>query len=287
MILFCNCHARNDSAGWAASSAMMTMHPEWQYVTLKDLCGLCAMDPAKIAGLIDHANRVLLIACYPRAVNLLLQKAGVVELEKIRFFNLLAEDPSNLVPAIEKFIGQEQEMNPSPGLSECVGEAPDNNTSGQHVTVLEQSDPSWPAWYPVIDYSRCNHCGQCADFCLFGVYRKSADRVEVVNPANCKDNCPACARICPGVAIVFPKYAGEGAIGGSAGIDDRFEMQRLLHDTETILGNDIYKTLEQRKLKRRSIIREDAMQKAILERDTAMEQAGVARKIQVPKGNPK
>ena len=285
MILFCNCHARNDSAGWAASSAMMTMHPEWQYVTLKDLCGLCAMDPAKIAGLIDNTSRVLLIACNPRAVKLLLLKAGVVETEKIRFFNLLEEDPSKLVPAIEEFTGQEQEMNPSPGLSECVGEAPDNNTSGQHVTVLEQSDPSWPAWYPVIDYSRCNHCGQCADFCLFGVYRKSADRVEVVNPANCKDNCPACARICPGVAIVFPKYAGEGAIGGSAGIDDRFEMQRLQQDTETILGNDIYKALEQRKLKRRLIIREDLMQKAILERNEAMGKVGVDRRIQVPKDN--
>lgn len=245
------------------------------------------MDPVKIAGLIDQANRVLLIACYPRAIKLLLKNAGVVEMEKIRFFNLLEEDPSKLVPAIEEFTGHEQEMNPSPVLSEWVGESPGNNIPGQPVTVMQQSDPSWSAWYPVIDYSRCNHCGQCADFCLFSVYRKSADRVEVVNPANCKNNCPACARICPGVAIVFPKYAGEGAIGGSASIDDRFEMQRLLHDTETILGNDIYKTLEQRKLKRRSIIREDAMQKAILERDTAMEQAGVARKIQVPKGNPK
>ena len=245
------------------------------------------MDPAKIAGLIDNASRVLLIACNPRAVKLLLLKAGVVEMEKISFVNLSEEDPSKLVPAIEKFIGQEQEMNPAPGLSEWVGESPGNNIPGQPVTVMQQSDPSWSAWYPVIDYSRCNHCGQCADFCLFGVYGKSTDRVEVVNPANCKNNCPACARICPGVAIVFPKYAGEGAIGGSASIDDRFEMQRLLHDTETILGNDIYKTLEQRKLKRRSIIREDAMQKAILERDTAMEQAGVARKIQVPKGNPK
>ena len=145
----------------------------------------------------------------------------------------------------------------------------------------------WKPWFPVIDYSRCNHCGQCADFCLFSVYRKSADRVEVVNPANCKDNCPACARICPGVAIVFPKYSGEGAIGGSDSIDERFEMQRLQQDTENILGDDIYKALEQRKLKRRMIIREDLMQKAILERDQAMEQAGADKTIQIPKGNQK
>lgn len=287
LILFCNCRARNESVGWTTSSAKLALHPEYGYVILEDLCGLCAMDPAKIAGLIDNASRVLLIACNPRAVKLLLLKAGVVEMEKISFVNLSEEDPSKLVPAIEKFIGQEQEMNPAPGLSEWVGEAAGNNRPGPPVTVMQQSDPSWSAWYPVIDYSRCNHCGQCADFCLFSVYRKSADRVEVVNPANCKDNCPACARICPGVAIVFPKYSGEGAIGGSDSIDERFEMQRLQQDTENILGDDIYKALEQRKLKRRMIIREDLMQKAILERDQAMEQAGADKTIQIPKGNQK
>ena len=53
--------------------------------------------------------------------------------------------------------------------------------------------------------------------------------------------------------FVFPKYSGEGAIGGSDSIDERFEMQRLQQDTENILGDDIYKALEQRKLKRRMI----------------------------------
>jgi Pyruvate/2-oxoacid:ferredoxin oxidoreductase delta subunit len=254
---------------------------------LDDFCGLCAEDPEKIFNLINGARQVLLIACHSRAVKLLLQNAGVVEMEKIRFFNLLEEDHSKLVSAIEEFAGHDPQVNPAPGLPERVGEALGDNIPGQSSTLLQQSDPSWSAWYPVIDYSRCNHCGQCADFCLFGVYRKSTDRIEVVNPAYCKDNCPACARICPEIAIVFPKYAGEGAIGGSDTIDDRLEMQRLQRDTEAILGDDIYKALEQRKSKRRLIIREDLMQKAILERDKAMEQTGVDRKIQVPKNNPK
>ena len=125
----------------------------------------------------------------------------------------------------------------------------------------------------MIDPSRCNQCGQCADFCLFGVYRKSAEGVEVVNPGNCKNNCPACARICPGVAIVFPKYAGGGAIGGSDRVDEKSKTDRLRQDTDAILGDDIYKALEQRKMKRRSIIREDSLQKANKERDEALEQA--------------
>ena len=32
-------------------------------------------------------------------------------------------------------------------------------------------------------------------------------RVEVRKPAGCKTNCPACARMCPHQAIIFPKYA--------------------------------------------------------------------------------
>jgi ferredoxin len=41
------------------------------------------------------------------------------------------------------------------------------------------------------------------------------DRVRVMNPANCKNNCPACARNCPSEAIIFPKY-GRSPINGGA-----------------------------------------------------------------------
>jgi len=60
------------------------------------------------------------------------------------------------------------------------------------------------------------NCKQCLNFCLFGVYGTTEDgKVEVVKPANCKTNCPACARVCPESAIIFPKY-GEGPINGDA-----------------------------------------------------------------------
>ncbi|MDR2969695.1 MAG: ferredoxin family protein, partial [Tannerellaceae bacterium] len=51
------------------------------------------------------------------------------------------------------------------------------------------------AWYPVIDKNRCIECGKCHDFCLFGVYAVENKRVRVVRPQNCKNNCPACARL--------------------------------------------------------------------------------------------
>ena len=70
------------------------------------------------------------------------------------------------------------------------------------------------AWYPVIDKERCTECGKCMDFCLFGVYTLESGHVKVVKPENCKNNCPACARICPSRAIIFPKYDKSPINGG-------------------------------------------------------------------------
>lgn len=81
------------------------------------------------------------------------------------------------------------------------------------------------AWYPVIDRDRCVDCGKCHDFCLFGVYNIDEGKVRVVQPQNCKNNCPACARVCPVEAVIFPKYdkapinGGEMAEEGTIKID--------------------------------------------------------------------
>lgn len=72
------------------------------------------------------------------------------------------------------------------------------------------------AWYPVLDKTRCIECGKCHDFCLFGVYTIENKKVRVVQPQNCKNNCPACARMCPSKAIIFPKYEKSPINGGTA-----------------------------------------------------------------------
>src|SRR5688572_7576418 len=72
----------------------------------------------------------------------------------------------------------------------------------------------WKPWFPVIDYDRCTNCMQCLSFCLFGVYGADADgHIQVQNQDNCKTNCPACSRVCPEAAIMFPKYKA-GPING-------------------------------------------------------------------------
>jgi NAD-dependent dihydropyrimidine dehydrogenase PreA subunit len=74
-------------------------------------------------------------------------------------------------------------------------------------------------WYPVIDYSRCTNCMECLDFCLFGVYGvDSLERLVVENQDSCKKGCPACSRVCPENAIMFPEHktpAIAGAPGGA------------------------------------------------------------------------
>jgi NAD-dependent dihydropyrimidine dehydrogenase PreA subunit len=70
-------------------------------------------------------------------------------------------------------------------------------------------------WYPVIDFSRCTNCMECIDFCLFGVYGvDGAETILVEQPDNCRKGCPACSRVCPENAIIFPQHKTP-AIAGS------------------------------------------------------------------------
>ena len=73
-------------------------------------------------------------------------------------------------------------------------------------------------WYPVIDYSRCTNCMECLDFCLFGVYGvDKMDRILVEKQDNCKKGCPACSRVCPEHAIIFPDYKTPAIAGAPVG----------------------------------------------------------------------
>jgi Pyruvate/2-oxoacid:ferredoxin oxidoreductase delta subunit len=69
-------------------------------------------------------------------------------------------------------------------------------------------------WYPVIDYGRCTNCMECIDFCLFGVYGVDAlGRINVDNQDNCRKGCPACSRVCPEHAIIFPQHKSSAIAG--------------------------------------------------------------------------
>lgn len=93
-------------------------------------------------------------------------------------------------------------------------ESPIPNPESPAPTRIEESTAR--RWYPVIDFSRCTNCLECLDFCLFGVYGISAaEAILVEQPDNCRKGCPACSRVCPENAIIFPQHKSP-AIAGSA-----------------------------------------------------------------------
>lgn len=122
-------------------------------------------------------------------------------------------------------------------------------------------------WYPVIDYSRCTNCMECIDFCLFGVYGiDSAETILVEQPDNCRKGCPACSRVCPENAIMFPQHKTPAIAGSDDAVGGlKIDLSRLFGAPEA---------------------GKDAIDVAVLERDEQLLQAGreaVGHSLGIPK----
>ncbi|MEM9399678.1 MAG: ferredoxin family protein [Verrucomicrobiota bacterium] len=137
------------------------------------------------------------------------------------------------------------------GLSaEEVVELIDKRQGENDVDLKDQNNPTgtgtWKPWFPVIDYDRCTNCMQCLSFCLFDVYGvDSENQIQVQNQDNCKTNCPACSRVCPEVAIMFPKYQ-TGPIHGGEVSEEDVNREKMKVDISALLGGDVYSMLRQR-----------------------------------------
>lgn len=121
-------------------------------------------------------------------------------------------------------------------------------------------------WYPVIDYSRCTNCMECLDFCLFGVYGvDKLDQILVENQDQCKKGCPACSRVCPEQAIMFPEYKTAAIAGAPVGA-----ISGLKIDLTKLFGGDV----------------KDALAMAVEERDKELVADGrkaVGMEVGIPK----
>ena len=118
------------------------------------------------------------------------------------------EGPKKELLSLERFLSPTNStamsMNGSGSLDSS---APTAHESPLGIVPLRMEDHPARRWYPVIDYSRCTNCMECIDFCLFGVY--GVDRGETIlveQPDNCRKGCPACSRVCPENAIMFPQH---------------------------------------------------------------------------------
>lgn len=167
------------------------------------------------AGLSDGESTLLVLGCFGGKAPALEDAAGARSIATLDISAVAAE---KVADAVDRARG-ERPMN-QPGL--------------------------WKPWFPVIDYSRCTNCMQCLSFCLFDVYGVSGEgKIQVQNNDNCKTNCPACSRVCPEVAIMFPKYSG-GPINGEPVTDSGVSRQAMKVDISALLGGDIYSRLRQR-----------------------------------------
>ena len=230
-----------------------------------DLCELAARRDPRLEA-VSRAPRPTVLACHERAVrNLFHMAAAPLDPERALLLDVRTGSAAQALGRL----GVPQAAPGSP-----VEAAPD-----------APAPAGWIPWFPVIDGARCTNCQQCLGFCLFGVYDLSPEgRVRVASPQSCKTNGHACARICPEVAIIFPKYH-ESPINGGPVLDEAKEKARIQVDLDAILGTDVYAKLaarrmevERRRLLRRDVELADAERQRHLDRESRAESESVERR---------
>jgi ferredoxin len=122
---------------------------------------------------------------------------------------------------------------------------------------------------------------QCLTFCLFEVYGvDERQTIRVQHPDHCKTDCPACSRVCPEAAIMFPKYKS-GPINGDAVRPEDVRREAMKVDISALLGGDLYAALRNRTRearKRFSTERDES--RALLERKRCLKELG--KELDIP-----
>lgn len=193
-VTLCGCVSRSFIAKEkVAQVAAILRNGGYEVRVIPDLCEL-VMEKSPV--MTEVASSVIL-ACYPRAVRSLLETMSLTP-------ELLLDMRNSSVQEItSQLLPDSSPENPTTEETDAIRQP-------ERFTVKKGVD----AWYPVVDKERCIACGKCYDFCLFGVYSLENKQVKVTQPQNCKNNCPACARVCPSQAIMFPKYEKSPINGG-------------------------------------------------------------------------
>lgn len=244
-ILWCHCTGGDIPASVHQAVRQAVIDSGLDSIQVPDLCGAAANHADRLKNAVT-GDALIVVGCYPRAMRALLAYVGIDEIPRIRFFNQRTGDPDT--------------------LRDWLAGIDDGNPSDLTSIVFEGEDDGWIPWYPLIDRDRCKDCGQCVSFCLFGVYDQVDGMTSVVEPSNCKTNCPACARICPEAAIIFPKY-GESPINGDEITDEESVRAKIRVDVDEILGDDVYAALAERRRKAARLkLRRREIEKAQTER---------------------
>ena len=176
-----------------AQAATELRRAGYEVEIVADLCELAITQPERMVEI----AQTTVVGCHARAMKALFESAGAEA-------RSLVDLRANSVGEALKGLGIQSE-----GLLQSDEE------------ILQQVEGfeckvGTDAWYPVLDREKCVNCGKCHDFCLFGVYSLEDGQVKVAQPLNCKNNCPACARVCPVGAVIFAKHPEAPINGGEA-----------------------------------------------------------------------
>ncbi|MDO9153365.1 MAG: 4Fe-4S binding protein [Paludibacter sp.] len=230
-LIYCNCGAGIISVDKQKKLADAFKQLKVDAFELHDICAFSFNEKEFLNSINNDYNKKIIVACYPRAIeNIFAQnKIKISDYEVLNFRELSEEKIVELLT--EKF---------AENLLETKYEV--------HKSSLDV-----PAWYPVIDESLCTLCGQCARFCVFGVYKYNKKSLEVVNPLSCKNNCPACGRTCPTSAIIFPRLPENSVLSGEEPGNEEKPLKLAPKE-------GLFTLLNERNSVRRNIFRQGVMQ---------------------------
>ncbi|MFA6292273.1 MAG: 4Fe-4S dicluster domain-containing protein [Victivallales bacterium] len=278
-ILYCGCEYcdiiekdKKQSVYSALASSGMDV------VAIPDLCQVAAKERNLLKD-IAVSGELAVVACFPRAVKALFDFAGLGKKVKLHFFNMRTSSAEEILGKLKVPVAKRlgfslwekcatgtlkcRERRPSGRLLKTAKQTlgvPRLGHSTKTFAIISRKGLSgvspgksrtdkkdWIPWFPVIEYGRCVNCRQCLSFCLFGVYELSKKgKVTVAKPENCKTNCPACAKVCPKSAIIFPKYS-ESPVNGDEIDENSPAGKNMKIDYAEILGDDAYAVLQQRR----------------------------------------
>ncbi len=186
LIIYCKCIHRDLVSLESSEYILNDLNQSGlKVIAVDDLCGMVARhDP--VLKVWAQSQKLTIIACYERAVRWLFDMADapLPDDSSVKTLNCRSLKPDKIMDAVKK------------------GSAGETGGTIDYIKYSGDREP----WFPVIDRDRCRGCKLCFNFCLFGVYSVDGQgNVRVTQPDNCKNNCPACARVCPARAIIFPK----------------------------------------------------------------------------------
>ena len=209
-IILCTCNNRGRTEQSISNSILAKLQDKNIHILeVEDLCGAAVSDASACKFLLKDSECI--IACSEKAIKAILDYINFDQAINIQEINVKTKQE----------------------LLKYIGNLADGTATQELITSPDR-------WNPFIDSSLCTNCGLCYEFCIFQVYTKNEEgEVCITNPSACKDNCPACARLCPQGAIVFPKHP-ESSINGS-----EKPVEPIV--PENLFEGDIYKAFAKRK----------------------------------------